>query len=77
MKNGLVMVILIFAFSIVELESTEDDTPNCDDPDPPCQQSQTKQINGKYVWCQIRKHFCQIHFFQISCHSWLQHHLHW
>ena len=49
MKNGLVMVILIFAFSIVELESTEDDTPNCDDPDPPCQQSQTKQINGKYV----------------------------
>ena len=52
------MVIYRFNLSIVELESTENDTPNCDDPDhegsnfdPPCQQSETKQINGKYVLC--------------------------
>merc|ERR1712179_304865 len=39
-----------------DLESTENDTPNCDDPDhecsnfdPPCQQSETKQINGKFL----------------------------
>lgn len=50
------LVILMFALSIVELDFKEDDTLNCDDPDhdcnsfdPPCQQSQTKQINGKYV----------------------------
>ena len=47
--------LIIFALSIVELDE-ENETPNCDDPghecnsfDPPCQQSQTKQINGKYV----------------------------
>ena len=50
------MVISTFALSIVELESTDIDTQNCDDAehecsnfDPPCQQSQTQQINGKYV----------------------------
>ena len=50
------MVISTFALSIVELEKTDIDTQNCDDAehecsnfDPPCQQSQTQQINGKYV----------------------------
>ena len=49
------VVISTFALSIVELESTDIDTQNCDDAehecsnfDPPSQQSQ--QIYGKYVW---------------------------
>ena len=49
-------MISTFALSIVELERTDIDTQNCDDAehecsnfDPPCQQSQTQQINGKYV----------------------------
>ena len=48
------LIIHVFYHSFLELESSENDTQDCDETghecniyDPPCQESQTQQINGK------------------------------